>query len=72
MKKYSLLFALAFSITAALAAKPSESHLSGYIDDSMCAASSKPMCTPATRASCAVQCLKSGAKGRTGSRRKSL
>jgi len=61
MKKYLLLFAMALSMTAALAFKPADGHLKGYIDDSMCAASKTPMCTAANRASCAAKCIKSGA-----------
>jgi len=62
MKKYLLLLAAVLSFSISFASKPGDVHLKGYIDDSMCAGSKTPMCTPATRASCARQCLKSGAK----------
>lgn len=62
MKKYLLLVALTLSVSATFAAKFTEGPLKGYIDDSMCAASKTPMCTPATRVACANKCLKSGAK----------
>jgi len=62
MKK-SLLkgMALLMLAGASFAFTPKDEHLKGYIDDSMCAASKTPMCTPATRVKCAEKCLKSGA-----------
>lgn len=62
MKKYLLLFALVFSLGASFAATRGDEHLKGYIDDSMCAGSATPMCTEATRATCAAKCIKGGAK----------
>jgi len=62
MKKYLLLIALFFSMGASFAATRGDEHLKGYIDDSMCAGSATPMCTPDTRASCAAKCIKGGAK----------
>jgi len=62
MKKYLLLIALGFSMSAAFAANFTDDHLTGYIDDSMCAASATPMCTAATRATCAAKCIKNGSK----------
>lgn len=61
MKKYLLLIALIFSMGASFASTPTDSHLKGYIDDSMCAGSKTPMCTAATRVNCASKCIKAGA-----------
>jgi hypothetical protein len=61
MKKYLVLTALVFSMGASFAFKTDGGHLKGYIDDSMCAGSKTPMCTPATRVNCATKCIKSGA-----------
>lgn len=61
MKKYLLSAAIAFSMSGAFASAISDGPLKGYIDDSMCAASKTPMCTPATRAKCAAKCIKGGA-----------
>lgn len=61
MKKYLLLVALTLSVSASFAFKAADDHLKGYIDDSMCAASATPPCTPATRAKCAAKCIKGGA-----------
>ena len=62
MKKYLLVFALLFSMGASFAATRGDEHLKGYIDDSMCAGNATPMCTEATRATCAAKCIKGGAK----------
>ena len=62
MKKYLLLIALIVSVSASFAFKFADEHLKGYIDDSMCASSKTPMCTPETRAACAAKCIKGGAK----------
>ncbi|ASU35524.1 hypothetical protein [Mucilaginibacter xinganensis] len=61
MKKYLLVLAVALSMSASFAFKIDTGHLKGYIDDSMCASSKTPMCTPETRVACAKKCLKSGA-----------
>jgi hypothetical protein len=61
MKKYLLSFALVLLMGASFSVKAADEHLKGYIDDSMCAGSKTPMCTPATRANCAAKCIKSGA-----------
>jgi len=61
MKKYLLLFVMAMSMSVAFASKPVDGHLTGYIDDSMCGGSKTPMCTEATRATCAAKCIKGGA-----------
>jgi len=61
MKKYLLLLTIALSISVAFASKVSEIHLQGYIDDSHCASSKTPICTPATRVNCANMCIKGGA-----------
>src|ERR1700755_1556718 len=61
MKKYLLIIAMALFAGTSFAGKGSEGHLKGYIDDSMCAGSKTPMCTPATRANCATKCIKGGA-----------
>lgn len=62
MKKYLLLTALVLSTGASFAFKAADEHLKGYIDDSMCAASKTPSCTPETRVACANKCIKSGAQ----------
>ena|ERR1700733_2205631 len=61
MKKYLLLAAIALSFGSTFAFKTTSSHLTGYIDDSICASSKTPMCTAATRVNCATKCIKSGA-----------
>ena len=61
MKKYLLLIALAVSVSASFAFRAADEHLKGYIDDSICAASKTPMCTPETRVACAQKCIKGGA-----------
>lgn len=61
MKKYLLLVAVVLSMTASFAFKADDSHLTGYIDDSICAGSKTPMCTPETRVACATKCIKGGA-----------
>jgi hypothetical protein len=61
MKKYLLVLAVALSMSASFAFKVDATHLKGYIDDSMCAASKTPMCTPETRVACAKKCIKGGA-----------
>jgi len=62
MKKYLLLVAALFMAGASFAFRAGDEHLKGYIDDSMCAGSATPMCTPATRAACAAKCIKGGAQ----------
>jgi hypothetical protein len=61
MKKNLLLAVFALALGTLFSFKPADEHLKGYIDDSMCAASTTPMCTPATRVNCAQKCIKSGA-----------
>ena len=61
MKKYLVLGAFVLSMSASFASKAADEHLKGYIDDSMCAASKTPSCTPETRVKCANKCIKSGA-----------
>ncbi len=61
MKKILSAAVLFVAISTAFAFKPGGEHLKGYIDDSMCASSSKPMCTPETRVTCAKKCIKGGA-----------
>ncbi len=61
MKKYLLSAAIVFSMSASFASATTDDHLKGYIDDSMCANSKTPMCTPETRVACANKCIKSGA-----------
>src|ERR1700744_1775579 len=61
MKKFLLSAALVLFISASFAFKGGDVHLKGYIDDSTCAASKTPMCTPATRVNCANKCIKMGA-----------
>ncbi|HVW97867.1 MAG TPA: hypothetical protein VHA56_17995 [Mucilaginibacter sp.] len=62
MKKYLLLAALFFTMSASFAYSGGDEHLTGYIDDSMCAATKTPSCTPETRVACANKCIKNGAK----------
>ncbi len=62
MKKILSVAVLFVAISTTFAFKPGGDHLKGYIDDSMCASSSKPMCTPETRVACAKKCIKDGAK----------
>jgi len=62
MKKYLLIIAFVISLSNVFAAKTNSGQLKGYIDDSMCAASKTPYCTPATRVNCAQKCIKSGSK----------
>ena len=62
MKKLLLSAALFLSMGIGYAfAGGSDVHLTGYIDDSMCAGMGKPM-HGADRASCAKKCMKMGAK----------
>ncbi len=61
MKKYLLLAALVLSMSASFTFAFADEHLKGYIDDSVCAASKTPMCTPETRVTCAKKCIKGGA-----------
>ena len=48
-------------MSASFASPGPDTQLIGYIDDSVCAASKTPMCTPETRVSCANKCIKGGA-----------
>jgi hypothetical protein len=61
MKKYLLLVVAALAMSSSFAFKAVDTHLTGYIDDSMCAGSKTPMCTAATRTKCATKCIASGA-----------
>ena len=62
MKKLLLSVALFLSMGIAHSfAGGVETHLSGYIDDSMCAGSGKPM-HGGDRETCAQKCMKMGAK----------
>lgn len=63
MKKLLLSAALFLSMGMgyAFAGGSDTTHLTGYIDDSMCAGMGKPM-HGADRASCAKKCMKMGAK----------
>src|SRR6201995_4810282 len=62
MKRYLILSAMVLILSVSFAAKAADEHLKGYIDDSMCAASKTPSCTPETRVSCANKCIKGGAQ----------
>ncbi len=62
MKKCLFFIAIIFSLSNAFAKTTSSGQLKGYIDDSMCASSKTPYCTPATRVNCAQKCIKSGSK----------
>jgi len=62
MKKYLLIAAVVLSTSASFAFRGAdEGHLKGYIDDSNCAGSKTPMCTPETRVKCATKCIQGGA-----------
>ena len=61
MKKYLLLVAIVVSMSASFAFVGPDSHMKGYIDDSNCAGSKTPMCTPETRVKCATKCIEGGA-----------
>jgi hypothetical protein len=61
MKKYLLAIAIVLSVSASFAFAGPDTQLIGYIDDSVCAASKTPMCTPETRVTCANKCIKGGA-----------
>lgn len=61
MKKLSVLVTLVLSLGIVLAFTRPGTHLKGYIDDSICAASKTPMCTPETRVKCANKCIAGGA-----------
>jgi hypothetical protein len=69
MKKYLLLAAVvlsmsasfAFTTTNSFAFKTSDEHLTGYIDDSECAASKSNMSPGESRIACVKKCIKGGA-----------
>jgi len=61
MKKYLILGAFVLSMSVSFASRAADDHLTGYIDDSMCAANKTPPCTTETRVKCANKCIKSGA-----------
>jgi hypothetical protein len=61
MKKILFSIALFLSMGAAYAFTGTDTHLSGYIDDSMCAGMGKPM-HGGDRETCAKKCMKMGAK----------
>jgi hypothetical protein len=62
MKKCLFFIAIVFFMINVFAVTTSSGQLKGYIDDSMCASSKTPYCTPATRVNCAQKCIKSGSK----------
>jgi hypothetical protein len=62
MKRNLMLFAVILSVGALFSFRAADEHLTGYIDDSMCAGSKTPMCTAATRVNCAQKCIKGGAQ----------
>lgn len=61
MKKLLLSIALFLSMGMGYAFAAQDSHLTGYIDDSMCAGAGKPM-HGSDRVACAKKCIKMGAK----------
>lgn len=61
MKKLLFSLALFLSLGIGYAFAGPDTHLAGYIDDSMCAGMGKPMHS-ADRATCAKKCMKMGAK----------
>jgi len=62
MKKVLIFTAILLSINICFAfTTGSDVHLSGYIDDSMCAGTGKPM-HGSDRVTCAQKCMKMGAK----------
>lgn len=61
MKKLLFCVVLFLSMGMTYAFAGSDTHLSGYIDDSMCAGMGKPM-HGGNREACAKKCMKMGAK----------
>ena len=62
MKNLLLSFAILLTIGIGMAfTSTGPQHMKGYIDDSMCASSKTPMCTPETRVKCATKCIANGA-----------
>jgi hypothetical protein len=62
MKNLLLSFAIVLTVGAGMAfTHTGAQHMKGYIDDSMCASSKTPMCTPETRVKCATKCIANGA-----------
>lgn len=61
MKKILFSVALLLSMGTGYAFAGNDAHLTGYIDDSMCAGMGKPMHGD-DRATCAKKCIKMGAK----------
>ena len=61
MKKLLLSLALFLSLGMGYAFAGPDTHLTGYIDDSMCAGTGKPLHGTA-RETCAKKCMKMGAK----------
>ena len=62
MKKLILSFAIALTVGIGMAfTLIGPQRMKGYIDDSMCASSKTPICTPETRVKCATKCIANGA-----------
>lgn len=62
MKNLLLSFAIVLTVGIGMAfTRTGTQHMRGYIDDSMCASTKTPMCTPETRVKCAAKCIANGA-----------
>jgi hypothetical protein len=62
MKNLVLSLAIVFTIGVGMAfTRTGAQRMKGYIDDSMCASTKTPMCTPETRVKCATKCIANGA-----------
>lgn len=62
MKNLLLSLAIALTVGMGMAVtRTGAQHMKGYIDDSMCASTKTPMCTPETRVKCATKCIANGA-----------
>ena len=62
MKNLILSFAIVLTVGTTMAfSLMRPQRMKGYIDDSMCASTKTPMCTPETRVKCATKCVANGA-----------
>jgi len=62
MKNLILSFAIVLTVGTTMAfTLMAPQRMKGYIDDSMCASTKTPMCTPETRVKCATKCVANGA-----------
>jgi len=62
MKNLILSFAIVLTVGTTMAfSLMRPQRMKGYIDDSMCASTKTPICTPETRVKCATKCVANGA-----------